>query len=82
MEEFKLKNISPDPSWYHKEKTMDGVIKKLEHWNKILDPTDKTYKNDLEKVEAWRKFYLMKLMIFRAHGLSIFPSRYAGPIPK
>ena len=82
MESFSLGKINPDHSWYNKEKTLDDVIKKLKHWTEILDPTNKTYKSKLEEVEAWRRFHLMKLMIFRAHGFSIFSSVYEGSMPK
>ena len=82
MKEFKLSFIPLDSSWYIREKTMDAVIRKLKHWTKILDPTGKTYKNELAKVEAWRKLHLMKIMILRANGFTIFPSKYAGPMPK
>jgi len=82
MENFSLSVIHPDPSWYHRERTLEDVIKKIKHWTEILDPTNKTYKNELEEVEAWRKLHLMKMMIFRAHGLGIFPSRFEGPMPE
>jgi len=82
MEEFRLSVIHPDGSWYHRERTMDALIAKLKIWNEKLDPSGKKFRSELEEVEAWRKLYLMRMMIFRAHGLAIFPSRYEGTLPK
>lgn len=82
MEKFSLSIIHPDGTWYRRESTKTKLVNKLEYWIKQLDPKTMTFKTDLEEVEAWRKFYLMKMMIFRAHGLAIFPSRYEGPMPE
>ena len=81
-ENFGLSVIHPDGSWYHREKTMRQLVAKLEIWNKKLDPNTMTFKSELEEVEAWRKLYLMRMMIFRAHGLAIFPSKYQGTLPE
>lgn len=77
--DLKLIDVRPKPFWYHKCETETQMIEKLKKLSKDLDPTDpnvlKALGNELTKeqrpITARRTLYVMKIVVLRAHGISV-----------
>jgi len=64
-----LRKLSPQVEWYLPMYTMEGLVAKLKWWSKKIDPEKYKDKGEEEYIHAKRRYYLMKIMILRTHGI-------------
>jgi len=71
-----LQNLRPNNDWYRGCKTVKELEEKLKKYCESEDPTKKEVlaqwkqlPKDVQECTARRNFYLMKIMILRAHGI-------------
>jgi len=81
--EKSLQGLRPIQDWYRGCKNMKELEEKLKKYCESEDPTRKDVLNrwkhlpkDVRECTARRNFYLMKIMILRAHG--ILPADFEG----
>jgi len=71
-----LQGLRPNPDWYQGCKTIKELEEKLKKYSESEDPTRKdvlarwgNLSEEAKECTARRNFYLMKIMILRAHGI-------------